>query len=110
MELKYCCPVLRVQLAKIHMRGFIYFHMKSFLPIFTTFSQLFPLFLNSSYEALIYILLLIVTTAILPAPEYPRGERELYCGFEMVLPVCVHSPDPQGHSYLQGNIRRPSCP
>ena len=39
------------------MRGFIYFHMKSFLPLFLTFSNFFLLFLNSSYETLICILL-----------------------------------------------------
>ena len=55
--------------AKIHMRGFIYFHMRSFIrrasytvkkigaSLFPTFSHFFPLFLNSSYEAVIYILL-----------------------------------------------------
>ena len=67
MELKYCCPVLRAlpdasrrsQLAKIHMRGFIYFHMRSFmwrasytvkkigaslfLPLFPTFSHFLPI-------------------------------------------------------------------
>ena len=32
-------------------------HIFSYKALFTTFSHLFPLFLNSSYEALIYILL-----------------------------------------------------